>query len=231
MDFDAFATDYDGTLATDGRVGADTLAALGRARAAGLRLLMVTGRELTDLASVFAPLDTFDIIVVENGAALYTPSPGTVRVLGPPPPPVLVERLAARMVPFSVGHSIVATVVDYEREVVEAIRGLDLHWHVVRNKESLMVLPPGIDKASGLAAALEALALPAHRTVAIGDAENDQPFLRACGLAVAVANALGSLKAGAHVVTQGAQGAGVIECIDRLLAGEFDGAARVVTSR
>ena len=202
------------------------MAAVLRARDAGLRLLMVTGRELTDLSHTFAHLDVFDLIVLENGSVLYTPATKAVRVLGPPPPPELVARLTERQVPLSVGHSIVATVMDYEREVVEAIRDLDIHWHVVLNKGSLMVLPPSVDKSSGLMAALETLHASPARTVAIGDAENDRPFLRACGLAVAVANALGSVKTCAHVVTAGARGAGVAECIDRLLAGEFDGVVR-----
>src|SRR5688572_8386866 len=49
MTYEALATDYDGTLAHDGIVDEMTVAALGRARGAGIKLLMVTGRELSDL--------------------------------------------------------------------------------------------------------------------------------------------------------------------------------------
>ena len=49
---------------------------------------------------------------------------------------------------------------------------------------------PGIDKATGLAAALAELNLSAAETVAVGDAENDAAMLTACGQGVAVANAL-----------------------------------------
>ncbi|HZR22452.1 MAG TPA: HAD hydrolase family protein, partial [Vicinamibacterales bacterium] len=52
-----------------------------------------------------------------------------------------------------------------------------------------------------------------------GDAENDQAFLRSCGLSVAVANALPSVKELANVTTTGARGAGVTEMINRLLEG------------
>jgi hydroxymethylpyrimidine pyrophosphatase-like HAD family hydrolase len=51
----------------------------------------------------------------------------------------------------------------------------------------------------------------------VGDAENDLAFLRACGMAVAVSNALQSVKDRADVVTARARGAGVAELIDRLM--------------
>ncbi len=64
--------------------------------------------------------------------------------------------------------------------------------------------------------------VPPDRTVGVGDAENDQAFLRMCGLAVAVDNALPAVKTIADVVTTEARGAGVRELIAGLLAGKFD---------
>ena len=218
MTYDALATDYDGTLAHDGVVDEETVRALHRARAGGLRLIMVTGRELSDLFNTFEHSAVFDRIVAENGAVLYDPATTKVEVLGAPAPPALVERLSAQQVPLSVGHSIIATVEPHEHQVLDAIRALELEWHVIFNKGSVMALPADVTKATGLTPALSALGLTCERTVGVGDAENDQAFLRACGLAVAVANALPSVKEIAHVVTSGARGAGVIELIDRLLA-------------
>jgi hydroxymethylpyrimidine pyrophosphatase-like HAD family hydrolase len=223
MTFEALATDYDGTLAHDGVVYEPTLAALRRARAAGLRLLMVTGRELSDLFNTFEHSSLFDCIVAENGAVVYDPSSREVEVLAPAPPPELLQRLTQARVPFSVGHSIVATVQPHEHQLLGAIRDLELEWHVIFNKGSVMALPADVTKASGLTPALKTFELSCQRTIGVGDAENDQAFLRACGVAVAVANALQSVKDTAHIVTQGARGDGIIELIDRLLAGEFDG--------
>ena len=73
-----------------------------------------------------------------------------------------------------------------------------------------MALPSDMTKATGLAPALAALEVVPERTVGVGDAENDQAFLRMCGLAVAVDNALPAVKEMADVVTAGARGAGVI---------------------
>ena len=220
MNYDALATDYDGTLAHDGVVDETTLAALGRARDAGIKLLMVTGRELSDLFNTFQHTGLFDVIVAENGAVLYRPATEEVELLAPAPPPAFVERLTNAQIPLSVGHSIVATISPHEHEVLAAIRDLEMEWHVIFNKGAVMALPANVTKATGLAPALEAIAILPERTAGIGDAENDQAFLRACGLAVAVANALPTVKELAHVVTSGVRGAGVTELIDLLISGE-----------
>ena len=95
MRYRALATDYDGTIAHHGTVTAETAASLDALRHSGRKLLLVTGRELPDLQRVCPMLDLFDRCVVENGAVIYTPSTGQVRVLCEPPPKVLVDTLQA----------------------------------------------------------------------------------------------------------------------------------------
>jgi len=222
MRYLALATDYDGTLAHDGAVDQPTLDALTRARAAKITLIMVTGRDLPDLQRVFPHLALFDRIIAENGALLFNPATQATRMLAPPPPAAFLEALRRKGVPLSVGRSIVATVQPYEQVVLAAIRDLGLEWHVIFNKGSVMALPASITKATGLEWALDELRIPVERTIGVGDAENDHALLRLCGLGVAVANALPSLKADADLVTTGARGAGVTELIDRLLANELE---------
>lgn len=53
MRYVALATDYDGTLAHDGKVDDATLTALEKLSASGRKLLLVTGRHLPDLKNVF----------------------------------------------------------------------------------------------------------------------------------------------------------------------------------
>jgi hydroxymethylpyrimidine pyrophosphatase-like HAD family hydrolase len=219
MSFAALASDYDGTLAEDGQVNATTLAALETFRQAGKRTVLVTGRELPDLRRVFDRFDLFDAVVAENGAVLFLPGAGEERPLAAEPPGNLVEALRAHKIqPLSVGHSIIATWEPNEQLVLELIRELGLEWQLTFNKGAVMCLPPGVNKASGLAAALAELGLSPLNVVAIGDAENDHAFLTACGCAVAVANALEAVKADADIVTRGARGAGVCELIERWLA-------------
>ena len=82
----AFAFDYDGTIAEDGKVDEATVAALRRLKGAGRKILLVTGRELPDLQRAFPLFGEFDVIVAENGALLYLPSTAEERPLGAPPP-------------------------------------------------------------------------------------------------------------------------------------------------
>ena len=221
MTYQALATDFDGTLAFDGVVDDETANALERGRAQGLRLILVTGRELSDLFNTFARVDLFDLVVAENGAVLHVPVDGTVEVLAQGPPPDFVAALQRAGIPLSVGHSIVATVTPHEHVMLNAIRDFGLGWHIIFNKEAVMALPENVTKATGLDVALSRLNIRAAETVGVGDAENDHAFLDMCGLSVAVDNALPSLKETVDVVTAGARGAGVRELLSRLLAGDL----------
>jgi HAD superfamily hydrolase (TIGR01484 family) len=213
------ACDYDGTLAHDGILDDTTTSALDRLRASGRKLLMVTGRELHDLQSVCPVLDRFDWIVAENGALLYRPSDHFSQLLCPPASAALAQKLGeAHAHPLSVGRAIIATREPYETLVIELIKNLGLELQVIFNKGAVMILPTGVNKATGLRAALSQIEIEASNVVAIGDAENDHAFLSMCGIGVAVANALPMLKEHADIVTQGPRGAGVTELIDRILA-------------
>ena len=218
MQYLALCCDYDGTLATDGALTVSTIAALERLIASGRRLVMVTGRELDDLQSVCPRLDLFDYVVAENGALLYHPVSRIEKTLADPPPEKFIATLHERGVkPISVGRVIVATWEPHETAVLEVIRDLGLELQVIFNKGAVMVLPTGVNKATGLTYVLGQMDISAQNAVAVGDAENDHAFLALCGLKVAVANALPSLKEAADFVTRADHGAGVEELIDQLL--------------
>jgi hypothetical protein len=217
----AIAADYDGTLANEGRVAKDTLQMLQRVRESGRKIVLITGRELESLQSVFTQLDVFDLIVAENGALLYHPSTGEEKLLGKILPVAFVERLRQSGAhPLSVGRGIVATVRPYEAAVYGAIHDLGLDLQVIFNRESVMTLPVGVDKSTGFRAAMAELGLASASVVGFGDAENDFAFLSLCGFSVAVANAIPSLKERVHLVTSGEDGAGVVEVLQKLLTTE-----------
>jgi hydroxymethylpyrimidine pyrophosphatase-like HAD family hydrolase len=218
MRFTALATDYDGTLARHGTVSPETLAALRRLRESGRRLFLVTGREIEDLKLIFNQLDVFDQIIAENGAILYDALTQKIKCLHDPPPPQFAEELRKRGVPISVGHVIVASQEPFDTVILQVIKSLGLELEIIFNKGAVMVLPSGINKATGLAAALKKAGLTPAQTVGIGDAENDHALLKICGCGVAVSNAVPSLKEHAHLVTTASHGAGVTELIDRLIA-------------
>jgi HAD superfamily hydrolase (TIGR01484 family) len=224
MRYLALCCDYDGTLAHHGQVSDETFAALERLIESGRKLLLVTGRDLDDLQRVCPRLDLFDYVVAENGALLYVPATREEKALGTRPPERFVETLRQRAVqPLAVGRVIVATWEPNETTVLETIRDLGLELQVIFNKGAVMVLPAGVNKATGLAAALEALGLSPHNAVGVGDAENDHAFLSLCECAVAVSNALPMLKEKADFVTSGDHGTGVSELIEELLRDDLAG--------
>jgi HAD superfamily hydrolase (TIGR01484 family) len=243
MRFLAFASDYDGTLAQNGKIDRRTLNALHDLKQSGRKLILVTGRELDELLSIFPQARTFDSIIAENGALLFYPGGNAsdgqnqdrrtlvsqkrarielqqdrIKVLTDPPPREFVARLRQQRVsPLSVGHAIVATSLEHKRTVVSTILEMDLDLHVIMNKQSVMVLPTGVTKGTGLRVALDELHIAPHNVVAVGDAENDDSLLSMCGFSVAVANAIPALKRRAHKTTRQGHGAGVVEIIEQIM--------------
>jgi HAD superfamily hydrolase (TIGR01484 family) len=220
MRYQALATDYDGTLASHGSVEPETIDALRRLSATGRQLILVTGRRIDDLLRVFPEVAIFDRVVAENGPVLYRPQSRETQLLSNPPPTAFIEELQRRGVqPLTVGQVFVATEQPNERVVLDVIRELGLDLQVILNKGAVMVLPASVNKATGLTAALEELGVSSKDVVGVGDAENDEAFLALCGLGVAVANALDSVKSHADHVTTGGNGAGVREVIETIVTG------------
>jgi len=223
MRFLLLATDYDGTLAKDGHVEEQAIAALGRLRNSGRKLVLVTGRHLPDLTSIFSRFDLFDRVVLENGGLLYRPVTREQKLLCDPPNARFLAALRERQIPFVAGRTVVASWHPHEDAVFSAIRALGLDLQITLNKDAVMVLPSGINKATGLQAALDELDISAHSVVAVGDAENDHPLLRMSECGVAVANALPALKEHADIVLDASHGDGVIKLVDGLIADDLAG--------
>ena len=212
-----FACDYDGTVADAGVILQDTLSGLLELKDAGWVLGLVTGRELADLLQTCHRIDIFNLVVAENGALLYFPGTSDVVELTSAPPREFVAELGRRKIPFSAGNIIIATGVSNADKVQSVIQELALELEIIFNKGSAMVLPAGVDKATGLEAGVRRIGLEMNRVIGVGDAENDQAFLQACGLSVAVANAIDSIKIEADVVTRKPSGQGVVEFINEYL--------------
>ena len=166
MRYHALAADYDGTLAHHGVIDDTTWAALRRLKESGRKLIMVTGRELDELLALLPHPELFDRIVAENGALIYNPATKQIRTLAPGPPAVFVAELQRRGVErISVGRVIVATWEPHQDTVLHVIHDLGLELQVIFNKGAVMVLPSGVNKATGLASALDELGLSAHNVV------------------------------------------------------------------
>jgi HAD superfamily hydrolase (TIGR01484 family) len=193
--------------------------ALLRLSASGRKLILATGRRLEDLFLVYPNFSLFDYLVCENGALLYRPATKTAKILAAPPPKQFIEMIEARGVsPLEKGRVIVATWHPNESKILEAIHELGLDLQITFNKGAVMVLPPAINKGTGTNVALSELGLSKHNLLAIGDAENDLSMLAQSECAVAVANAISTVKEYADLTVNADHGQGVVEIIERLLA-------------
>jgi hydroxymethylpyrimidine pyrophosphatase-like HAD family hydrolase len=161
MRYHVLATDYDGTLAHDGRVDDSTVESLNRFLATGRRLVLVTGRELPQILEILPQIELFEWVVAENGGLLYQPSTKEQIPLADPPPESFVQALqAAHVGPISIGRVIIATWEPHQATVLNTILEQGLELQVIFNKGAVMILPAGVNKASGLTAMSSASGMP-----------------------------------------------------------------------
>jgi hydroxymethylpyrimidine pyrophosphatase-like HAD family hydrolase len=201
MRFRVLACDYDRTVALKGVLVESSRRALREVAASGRTLVVVTGRTLEELLDVFDDIDLFNLLVLENGAVLYDPKTREEKVLAASVPPELLEGLRRHTIePLIVGRVVVSTAAENEPALMRVISETGLDLKVAMNRDSIMVLPPHVDKGFGLLAALDELGeVPSH-VVAVGDGENDVALLGVAGVAVAVENAVEELKQRADIV-------------------------------
>lgn len=223
MRFGLLACDYDRTIATEAVVGETVRQALRSVRDSGRRLVLVTGRTEAELRDVFGDTRLFDRVVVENGALLSNPETGAGRELCPPVPAALLTELRHLSIrPLVVGRSMISTAITNEAAVKAVLHRLGIPRDLVLNRDSVMVMPPGCSKASGLSAAAEELGIPLAECVAVGDGENDVALLEAAGAGVAVENAVDELKLRADIVLRRPGAAGVRDLCESLVEHDLE---------
>jgi len=225
-DFKAIAMDGDGTLMRSNHVAQATVRALKKVHESGRMLLLVTGENLQKLHH-FPHVNLFDLVIGENGAILYAPSTGAWRLLAERHPPELVRCARSRGIsPLKMGEVAVSTTTEQSRALQDVIKECGIPWRLTQNRDDVMALPKGVDKSSGLSAGLTELKLPRRFVVGIGDAENDIALLSCCGFGVAVRTAVPDLRQRADLITEGGAGRGVVEVIERILAGTLRPSAK-----
>jgi len=215
------ACDYDRTL-TDESLSLSTrvVRALQRAARRGLSIVVVSGRRLDFLIHMNRRLKVSSALVAENGAIVFLPQSGTKRVLGSLEAERIRGSLESLEGQLEVGEVIVATKRWNEVTVREELERAGITANIAYNRDSLMVLPVGVDKGSGVLEAVKMLGLGEDGLACIGDGENDAPLLRVADFSAAVANAVDEAKQVADVVCKRSYGEGVVEFIDIILSQE-----------
>ncbi len=213
-------SDFDRTF-TDGTLDVDAgLAnAIRLIKNKGVAFSIVSGRNYDFLLEFCGKLDgVVDSFVAENGCIGHFN--GKKYVIGRSAQrKALLGRLDRLNVPYGQGEVIIGVDASHEKELAEALSGLAEAFDVIRNVDSLMILPRGVSKASGAAWLSRMYGVTGAETAAIGDAENDVHLRDACGLLGAVSNAIPELKAVADYVCKHSHGKGLREFIEYIDAG------------
>ncbi len=227
MKLSVLALDYDGTIARHDTLDPAVRETIAAARAAGITVLLVTGRILDDLRHAAGDLHFLDGVVAENGAVIHFPQSDHTTVLAPPVPPRYAADLARRGVPVHPGACLVDGRANDAATMLDAVRTLELPLVLAFNRSRVMTLPQGVSKATGLRAALDMIRRSARNTLAVGDAENDHELLRLAEVGAAVSWGSQTLREAADVVVDGDGPASVADFLRPLVAsGELPRPAR-----
>lgn len=104
------------------------------------------------------------------------------------------------------------------KAAIAALPGISLTTSQANNFE---VMLQGVDKAVAVQSLAARLGVPMARVAAFGDYDNDVAMLQACGLSVAMANALPQAAEAARFTTRHHDDAGVAWALERMLEGDW----------
>ncbi len=227
---DVVITDFDSTLtiAQPNTVPDEVWKALRAWKAQGNTLILATGRTLPYLVGPSgiddpAKLRIFDMIVAENGAVMWDPHADRVTLLADPPSPLLVDRLRAALGgDLTVGYGCISAPKTRTSDIEAVLGQVSADLNRIFGTTSVMYVPRGVSKLSGIRHALRELNIHPSRCATIGDGENDHDMLDRSatpfGMTVAVQNAEPATQKLAQYVTVSEKGYGVMELLSALLA-------------
>ncbi len=205
----AIAIDYDRTLTDESFVVQQNVRDYLIKAREKIKIIIASGREFRFFEEN-GLLGLGDALVLENGALLF--HGGLKTVVENKHIDEIKKLLIDRDVPFSSGEAVISFKRIHDTKVISALKnfGVDVEY----NRDSVMILPKGVNKGNGVGRAKELLG--ADYLACIGDAENDLSIFRVADYRGAVANAIDELKKEADYVCKNPYGEGVIEFLDFL---------------
>lgn len=212
-----FATDYDRTLSERGE-GPDpgAMKAIAALRQAGIRCILATGRPAEDLLAQGITPESFDAFVIEGGA-LFGPLSSLVYLNIGKELETAASYCTAAGIPIAQRRYSFSA----PREHEATVRSLVGECSIQPNVDRLDILPPRVDKGTGLDGALGSLGNRGVPVLALGDGENDIPLLERATYGLAPANAVPALRDIADEVLPESGPAAVVAAAERLLRGDW----------
>lgn len=185
-------------------------------RGAGIRVVIATGRRLDELEAMGIPA-LVDGIVAENGPVLCVPEERVMQVLHTGFAEQAKEALGPLTAHFEWGRVMGSGPRELALEAAGRLLDAGVAHEMEYNAEHVMVLPAGVNKATGATMCLERLGLRADQAWAIGDGENDVAMLRWARLGAAPANAAPAARDAADVLLLSAYAEGFVELTEPLV--------------
>jgi len=211
-------SDYDRTFTDETlRVEPGLVDAIDRLKRDGVIFSIVSGRKYSFMFELYQKLNgTVDSFVAENGCIGYANGLKHFIARGEGREQ-MIERLKDLGVPFDAGEVVVSVHRSFEPRVSRAIKGFP-YLHMVKNVDSLMILPGGVSKATGIKWLMGVYGLTPEEMACIGDAENDLEMRNLCAVMGAVSNALPAVKQESDYVCRHSFGCGLKEFLEYIEA-------------
>jgi hydroxymethylpyrimidine pyrophosphatase-like HAD family hydrolase len=209
-------SDYDRTFTDETlRVAPGLPEAIQRLRSKGVLFSIVSGRKYSFMIDLYRSMDGLvDSFVAENGCVGYANGCRQIisEVRGRDR---LLHALADRSIGYDAGDVVISV---HRRHLPEVLELLKLYpaYHMVQNVDSLMLLPQGASKATGIRWLMDVYCLDPGQMACIGDAENDIDMRGFCSLMGAVSNALPAVKSESDYICKKSFGAGLLEFLEHI---------------
>lgn len=246
MKYKAVFLDVDGTTVLHGMdsiPSARVIRAIEKTERAGVRVALATSRPPKAVVRVLSAVRISGHCVLSSGAEIYDPIKRTVvrRLLFPDH---AVERIAAaagevreKLMVYDgeseyiydgkktdsivgmffpeISHTSLLAISKHIRDV----EGITLHRMEAWNPtyECLDIVNERASKKHGVEHVTKSLGIRPEDVIGIGDGHNDLPLLEACGLKIAMGNAVPELKALANVVAPSVEEDGVAWALEKFL--------------
>lgn len=187
-------------------------------RRLGIRVVIATGRrfddpQLTDLR------DHVDGLVAENGAVVSVSPYGAVEIMHAEFAGLARQALPDLAARFDWGRAIASGPRGLASAARERLFASGVAHGVEFNAEHVMLLPAGVNKATGADLCLRRMGLSPEDAWAIGDGENDAALLSWAAVGAAPANAVLQARAAADVLLVSAYARAFLELTEPILAG------------
>lgn len=189
-----FIADFDRTITDrDLKIDERCISMIAELRGRGIHTSLVTGRKQTFMEIFLERYQgVFESIICENGCRAYLNNDWHA-LAESDCHTLVIEKFSEAEIEFDYGECIVSTEALSESEVASLLSDIS-GWRSIVNVDSIMILPPGIDKGTGIRWLQSMGGFSKEKTAGIGDGENDMVMRELCGVFGTPASAVSSLK-------------------------------------